>query len=407
MQIWMRYDVIVVGGGMAGMTAAMYARRAGKRTLVLEAQAYGGQILPAGEVENYPGVPGATGAGLSQALEEQLDGLGAERKHARVTGVQTEAGGFLVRTDGANDFHAARVSLAVGVRRRRLEIPGEERLTGRGVSWCATCDGNFFRGRQVAVAGGGNTAVQEALHLSVICERVWLIHRRDTLRADAWLTERMRQAGNIVFVPGVVIREVLGDAAVEGLLLAPANSAAHESGNPSADFTTACESCNPSADSPLREFGNPFADSGRAARFPAPASAPARQPETGRIPHAVTGGKCTSAEPEAHTTSANSGSPSPAGGPARAAEASGPLAVTAPPGLRVSALFEAVGMLPQNQPFADLVPLDKNGYFLVGEDCRTPVPGLFVAGDCRAKAVRQLVSAAADGAAAAMAATED
>lgn len=298
------YDIAVIGGGFAGMTAAMYARRAGKQTVILEAEAFGGQIISSAEVENYPGVPSIGGADLAQAAEDQLDALGVTKKSARATALRTDGDGFCVETDGAGEVRAKKIILALGVRHRKLEIPGEERLTGRGISWCATCDGNFFRGKDVAVAGGGNTAVQEAIHLSDLCQTVYLIHRRDTLRAETWLTKKMREKKNIQFLPNTVIEEAVGETRLEGL----------------------------------------------------------------RLKNVRTNEQTQ---------------------------------------LNVSGLFEAVGMLPQNEMVSGMIRLDEHGYIVAGEDCRTNVPGIYAAGDCRAKSLRQLVSASADGATSAMNAVND
>ena len=296
------YDVIVVGGGPAGMTAALYAARAGRSVLVLEQSAPGGQIIYSPLVENYPGLPGMSGAQFSQQLTEQVEQLGVELDYTRATGFQPENGGFLVETeDGPRNCRA--LVLAPGSAHRRLGLEGEEELTGQGVSYCAVCDGPFYRGRHVAVVGGGDTALQDALFLAGVCERVTLIHRRDQFRGEARLAERVRAQANIdlmlSYTPESFLRD--GDGGFAGLRLKRAESG-----------------------------------------------------ETRELP--------------------------------------------------VDGVFIAVGQQPGTGPFAGQVELDQEGCFASGEDCRTRVPGVFVAGDCRAKTVRQLTTAVGDGAVAALAA---
>ena len=297
----MCYDVIVVGAGPAGMTAALYALRAGRGVLLLEENAYGGQILNSGKIENYPALPAADGYTFAMNLMEQLREAGVCFRNDRVSGVEPGNGGtpFCVR-GASEDYFGRSVILATGLRHRHLEIPGEAERIGHGVSFCATCDGMLYRGRKVAVVGGGNTAVQDAIELSGICETVFLIHRRDTLRAEPRLREQLQKKQNIVFLGNTVVREICGETPALTLLL-----------------------------------------------------------------------------------------DAPEGGDRKA--------------LEVAALFEAVGQIPQNEPFK-AVATDPSGYFLAGEDCHTTVPGLFCAGDCRKKEVRQLTTAVADGTVAALAA---
>jgi thioredoxin reductase (NADPH) len=211
-------DVAIVGGGVAGCTAALYARRYGLDTLVLERAVLGGQAAVAVRIENYPGFPeGISGAELAQRIHEQAAKLGVEFVTAEVKGLaRREDGTWLLHTD-AEPVQAIAVIVATGAAPRRLRIPGEQELLGLGVSYCATCDGFFFRGRPVAVIGGGNTALEEALYLADLCPRVYVVHRRDALRADQYLQVRAAARANIEFVWDSVAVEVLGREQVEGL----------------------------------------------------------------------------------------------------------------------------------------------------------------------------------------------
>ena len=172
------YDIIIVGAGPAGLTAALYARRAGHTVLILEGGVPGGQAATTPNVENWPGTPAIGGADFAMNLYQQVQDLGAEVAFAAVTGLRDE-GAVKTVLAGEQAFQGRAVILANGVRRRKLDVPGEARLAGSGVSYCATCDGGFFRGRDVAVIGGGNTALEDAVYLSALCPTVWLIHRRN------------------------------------------------------------------------------------------------------------------------------------------------------------------------------------------------------------------------------------
>ncbi len=298
----MIYDIAVVGAGPAGMTAALYAVRAGKRVALIEQGMYGGQIVQSRRVENYPGTPDIDGYTLAEQMMTPLRRPEVEVITAAVLSVDKQESGFLIRTEG-DEIQARAVILATGVVHRKLGVPGEESLIGRGVSFCATCDGMFFRGREVAVVGGGNTAVQDALVLSEICSRVYLIHRRKGFRAEEALMERLHKTENIELITDTVVKELRGETALESLLLSNV--------------------------------------------------------ETGQMRE-----------------------------------------------LRVGGVFEAVGNLPQNAAFASLVELDKEGYIITDEDCATSTPGVYAAGDCRHKRIRQLTTATADGTLAALAAVE-
>lgn len=293
-------DIIIVGAGTAGLSAAIYAQRAGKSALVLEQEAYGGQIINTLDVENYPGIAHISGFDFATDLYEQATKLGAEVEFAKVTGVEEKDGLKIVHTEGG-DYAAKALILATGVRRRKLGLAKEETFAGKGVSYCATCDGAFFRGKDVAVNGGGNTALEDAQYLSRIANKVYLIHRRDAFRADPAEVEKIRGMENVVPVMNATVTDLTGDGKLSGV----------------------------------------------------------------EVTDKITGEKKV---------------------------------------LPVSALFVAIGQAPENEAFADLVELDEAGYIKAGEDCKTSHPGIFAAGDCRTKKVRQLTTAAADGAVAALAA---
>lgn len=296
----MMYDIGIVGGGTAGMTAAIYGQRAGKKTIIIEGGAFGGQITSSPNVENYPGIASVSGSEFSMNLLDQAVKLGAETQTEQVTGIREEDGKKIIVTDG-KEYPCRSIILATGVTHRHLGVPGEERLTGAGVSYCATCDGMFFRGRDVAVVGGGSTALQDAEFLSGYCSKVYLIHRRDEFRGENNIVKRLEKKENVEFILSATVKEIVGENMVEKLIL---------------------------------------------------------------------NHKKTGEESE----------------------------------LPVAGVFVAVGQIPQNDMFADIVRLDGSGFILAAEDCMTSHPGIFAAGDCRTKEVRQLTTAAADGAVAALAA---
>jgi len=293
----MEQDIIVVGGGPAGLTAALYARRAGYTVTVVEGGVPGGQATTTPHVENWPGTLSIPGSDLAMGLYQQAESLGAKFHFAAVTGLEAAGEEKRVRLSDGSALTAPAVILAGGVKRRKLNVPGEERYGGRGVSYCGTCDGSFFKGKDVAVVGGGNTAVEDAVYLAGLCPTVYLIHRRDALRAEKYMADRLQSKPNIQCLFSHQVREVVGD-----------------------------------------------------------------------------GQKVTALDVE---------------GPSGRRS------------LSVSALFVAVGLIPDNSPFAPLAALDEAGYLIAGEDCKTNIPGVFAAGDCRTKELRQLVTAAADGAMAA------
>lgn len=213
------YDILIIGGGPAGLTAAIYAARAGKRTAILEREAAGGQIVSAPLVENYPGAPSVSGAELAGRMRAQAEAFGAELLYTEAAGLEKTQTGFRVLcTDGTRE--ARTVILATGASHRRLGLPGEELLTGCGVSYCALCDGAFYEGADVAVVGGGETALQDALFLASTCRSVTLIHRRDSFRAGARLVSRAERQGNIRILRSRTVEKLLwSDEALQGLLL--------------------------------------------------------------------------------------------------------------------------------------------------------------------------------------------
>ncbi len=293
------YDIIIIGGGPAGLTAAIYARRAGKNVLILEKDALGGQITWSPKVENYPAIPSISGMDLGNRMTEQAMELGAEVEIEEVTGVE-DCGVFKrVNCAFGAEYEAKSIILATGARPRKLELDREEDLVGSGVGYCAVCDGAFFQGQPVAVSGGGNSALQDALLLSETCSRVYLIHRRDSFRGEEALVAALKEKNNVEFVLNAVVTGLLGENELSGI-----------------------------------------------------------------------------------TVEQN--------GEARKID--------------VNSLFVAIGHEPNNSAFSELIELDAKGYADAGEDCLTKTEGIFVAGDCRRKSVRQVSTAAADGAVAALAA---
>ncbi len=291
----MKTDILVVGAGCAGLTAALYAARAGKSVLVLEQDTVGGQIAFSPRVENYPGIPSISGAAFADGLLAQVEALGVRVELETVERL-LPGPPHAVRTD-CGVHEASAVIVASGVRHRPLGLPGEDALAG--ISYCAVCDGAFYRGRDVAVVGGGSTALQSAELLAGLCRRVHLIHRRTAFRGEPRLAARVRALPNVALELGCTVEalESRDGKALSGLSL---------------------------------------------------------RDGSGLRPLAVDG------------------------------------------------LFVCIGQIPGNNAFAGVLALDEAGYVQAGEDCRTNVPGVFAAGDCRTKAVRQLTTAAADGAVAAL-----
>lgn len=294
-------DIIIIGAGPAGLTAAIYVQRAGRQALVFEAGSYGGQIVKAVKVENYPGLKSVSGFEYAQTLYEQATALGAEIKLERVVKVEDRGSVKAVTTD-SGEYEAKAVIIATGAKNRPLGLANEKTLVGKGVSYCATCDGMFYRGKTVIVAGGERTAVLDALFLSNICEKVYVVYKGSELGYSGVDADSLRDK------PGVEL--LLGNRVTA-----------------------------------LNEDGGRFAGA--------------------EITDLATGEKRT---------------------------------------LTAQGLFVAVGNAPDNSGYAALAELDEKGYFTADESCLTKTAGIFVAGDCRAKRVRQLTTAAADGTTAALAA---
>ncbi len=208
------YDIIIIGGGPAGLTAGIYGARAGKKVLVLEGKALGGQIVNALDVQNYPGLPSVSGVELASSMYNQVLQFGGEVKFERAMGIKDKT----VITDGG-EYKAKAIILATGAENRKLGLYGEDKFVGKGVSYCATCDGNFYKDKTVAVVGGGNTALEDAVYLAGIAKKVYLIHRRDEFRGDAENVKRVKELKNIELVLRANVREILGDEKVSGLVV--------------------------------------------------------------------------------------------------------------------------------------------------------------------------------------------
>ena len=212
------YDLIIIGGGPAGLTAGIYAQRARLKTLLLEKEMVGGQIAVSDVIENYPGFPSISGAELMEKFEQQARGLGLEIKLTDVIAVQKKGEEKIVKTSDG-DLITRTVIVATGAKPRRLGIPGEKELTGKGVSYCATCDGPFFKGQKVLVVGGGDTAVKEAVYLSRIANKVYIAHRRDQLRAEKIIQEKAMSTPNIEILWSHILKEIKGKTGVEKVAL--------------------------------------------------------------------------------------------------------------------------------------------------------------------------------------------
>lgn len=289
------HDLIIVGSGPAGLSAAIYAQRAELDTIVIEKNMMsGGQILNTYEVDNYPGLPGISGFDLGLKLREHADRLGAV--FVEDTVVSAELSGDVKKIECENGTYEARtVIIATGAHHRTLGAPGEAVFTGAGVSYCATCDGAFFKGKVTAVVGGGDVALEDAIFLARMCGKVYVIHRRDELRGAKSLQKKLFSLGNTEVIWDSVVEEIAGDGKVRSL-------------------------------------------------------------------------KLFNKKTEEHSE------------------------------LPVDGVFIAVGIEPDSGAFKDLVETDRQGYIVAGEDGRTSVPGVFAAGDVRTKELRQVITAASDGA---------
>lgn len=211
-------DIIIIGGGPGGLTAAIYAKRAGCDISLFECMSPGGQVMTTPEIENYPGFVG-TGFDLSMKFYEQTTALGVDIQFENVKSLKKVDSGFSLECESGTSYSAKSVIIASGARRRTLDIKGEKEFTGRGVSYCATCDGNFFRNKVAVVVGGGNTAVEDAIYLSKLCSKVYLTHRRDAFRASKVLTDRLANYENIELVLNTVPVEIQGDDKVTKLVV--------------------------------------------------------------------------------------------------------------------------------------------------------------------------------------------
>ena len=295
------YDIVIIGAGPAGMTAAIYALRADKKVLLLERETFGGQITYSPRVENYPTQLAISGNELAQMMLDQVMEHGAEIELAEVTGVSKVDGGYSIETDNGT-FLGKTVIIATGSKHRQLGLEGENELVGEGVSYCAVCDGAFYNGKKVAVIGGGNTALQDAVLLSDICTEVTVVQNLAFMTGESKLVSKLAAKDNVKFIFNTIVKELVGtDTGLSAIKL----------------FNTQNE--------------------------------------------------------ESST-------------------------------LEVDGIFVAIGQKPENEAFKELTKLNDYGYIVSDENCLTDTDGIFVAGDCRTKSVRQITTATADGAVAALAA---
>ena len=294
------YDIIIIGAGPAGLTAAIYARRADKSVLVIEKETFGGQITYSPKVENYPGTISMSGNEFAEKLIEQTLALGAEIELDTVTAVR-DGGEIKTVVTESTEYEAKAVIIAAGSKHRQLGLPNENELIGEGVSYCAVCDGAFYNGKTVAVIGGGNTALQEAVLLSEGCKKVYVIQNLDFMTGESRLVSILEKKDNVEFITGTVVTSLIGQDKLEAIEL------------------------KKEADSSVSK-------------------------------------------------------------------------------LELDGIFVAIGQAPENGIFSDLVTLNDYGYIDSAEDCLTKTNGIFAAGDCRSKSVRQITTATGDGAVAALAA---
>ncbi len=292
------YDIIVIGAGPAGLTAALYALRASKSVLVIEKSTFGGQVTFSPKIENYPGIPEMSGNEFADKLLDQVLSMGAEIEMENVTAIKDEGKHKMVFA-GNKAFEAKAVIIAVGVRHRQLGLPNENALVGNGVSYCAVCDGAFFKDKTVGVVGGGNSALQEAVLLSDLCEKVYVLQNLPFFTGEKKLLEILDGKDNVELITEVTIGALKGEDELTGVTL---NTVKGEEN------------------------------------------------------------------------------------------------------LDLDGLFVAIGLEPKNAPFSQCAELNEQGYFDSDESCTTVTEGIFVAGDCRQKAIRQITTASADGAVAALAA---
>lgn len=292
----MVYDVIIIGSGPAGLSAAIYAKRAELSFIVIEKAAVsGGQIINTYEVDNYPGIPGIGGFDLGMKFREHADKLGAEFINGEVSDFLIDGDNKVVVLEDGSKYTAKSVIIATGGSPRHLNVPGEAELSGMGVSYCATCDGAFFKNKTVAVVGGGDVAVEDAIFLARLCKQVYVIHRRDEFRASKSISSKLLQMDNVTVLWDSVVEKINGSDKVESINVVNSKT---------------------------------------------------KEQKT----------------------------------------------------LEVSGVFIAVGYIPNSQIYSKVVKVDEAGYIIAGESCETSVPGVFAAGDVRTKELRQIITAAADGA---------
>ena len=295
------YDIIVIGSGPAGLTAALYSLRAGKSVLVLEKSAFGGQITYSPKIENYPGCGQISGNELADKMVDQVLEMGADLNLETVTGIR-DGGDIKTVVTEDGEYECKCVIIATGVKHRRLGIPNEDDFIGEGISFCAVCDGAFYKDQTVAVIGGGNSALQEAVLLSEGCKKVTVVQNLSYFTGEAKLLEILKARDNVEFITSSVVDSIISDG------------------------------------STFKGINVKNADSGELSE------------------------------------------------------------------LLCDGMFVAIGLAPENGMFADLAKLNDWGYFDSAEDCTTVTPGIYVAGDCRSKRIRQITTATADGAVAALAA---
>ncbi|NLJ96792.1 MAG: thioredoxin-disulfide reductase [Clostridiales bacterium] len=292
----MIYDVIIIGSGPAGVTAAIYAQRAELKSIVIEKTGFsGGQIINTYEVDNYPGTPGISGFDLSAKFREHCERLNTNFVTGEVVKLDIDNDIKVITLDDGSQYRTKTVIIATGGVPRHLDVPGEDKFSGLGVSYCATCDGAFFKNKTVAVVGGGDVAVEDAIFLSRICEKVYVIHRRDEFRANKSSVNKLLSIDNVVVLWDSVVDSIKGTETVESLDIKNVKS---------------------------EEVSN----------------------------------------------------------------------------IEVSGVFIAVGYVPSSDPYKDVVATDERGYIIASENCETNVPGIFAAGDIRTKDLRQIITAASDGA---------
>ena len=294
------YDIIIIGGGPAGLTAALYACRANKKTLVIEKETFGGQITFSPKVENIPGFVSLTGNEFAEKLVEQVLEQGADVESCEALEIKDGEVKTVVTDDG--EYQCKAVIVATGAKHRMLGIDGEEKYVGEGISFCAVCDGAFYKGKTVAVVGGGNSALQEAILLSDLAKKVYVVQNLDFLTGEKKLADQLYKLENVEVITGVTVESFVGESELEGIIV---KNSAGESKE-----------------------------------------------------------------------------------------------------LSIDGLFIAIGLIPQNEAFKNVVELDDRGYAVIDESCESATNGIFVAGDCRTKKIRQVTTAAADGAIAALAACD-